>query len=296
VALADADLSPDLASADEIAGWMAARRCGSDMVTAGLVDRFRVTLGRPVSTDALVPLGLHWCLAPEATEADRLGPDGLPGDGGIIPPLRRLTGIMWGGGEIDFRHPLRIDDRVERVSRLAGLTEKSGRSGRLAFARLQHDYQVRGTTCVSEMQTIVFRQPVAAPAAEGPVVEEAWDFRRTVTPTPPMLFRFSALTFNPHRIHYDQPYATAVEHFPGLVVHGPLTAALLLDACAAQVGAGAIAHFRVKAERPAYCGDRLTLAGRIDGTEVALAALDEAGRAVMRGMATLHRQPEGEHG
>src|SRR6185437_8427308 len=105
-----------------------------------------------------------------------------------------------------------------------GLTEKSGRPGRLAFARLQHDYQVHGTTCISEVQTIVFRAPVAAPSAEGPVVEEPWDFRRSVTPTPPMLFRFSALTFNPHRIHYDHPYATAVEQFPGLVVHGPLTA------------------------------------------------------------------------
>jgi 3-methylfumaryl-CoA hydratase len=105
--------------------------------------------------------------------------------------------------------------------------------------------------------------------------------------TETMLFRFSALTFNSHRIHYDQPYATAVEHYPGLVVHGPLTAALLLDACAEQVGAAAIAQFRVKAERPAHCGIRLTLAGRIAGTEVALAALDEAGRTVMRGGATL---------
>lgn len=289
-------LSPDLASADEIAGWMAAHRGGSDVVTAGLADRFRVTLGRLPSTDALVPLGLHWCLAPEAIEADRLGADGLPADGGIIPPLRGLTGIMWGGGEVEFRHPLRLDDRVDRVSRLVGLTEKSGRSGRLAFARLQHDYRARGMTCVSEVQTIVYRTPVAAPSADGPVVEEAWDFRRTITPTPPMLFRFSALTFNPHRIHYDQPYATAVEHFPGLVVHGPLTAALLLDACAEQVGPGAIARFRVKAERPAYCGERMTLAGRIDGGEVTLAALDAAGRAVMRGTATLHRQQDGENG
>ncbi len=282
-------LSPDLASAEEIAGWMAACRSGSDVVTGSLIDRFRVTLGRPLSTDATVPLGLHWCLAPEVTPADDLGPDGLPADGGIIPPLHSLTGIMWGGGEIEFLQPLKRDDPVERVSRLIDLTEKSGRSGRLAFARLQHEYQARGVPCIREVQTIVFRAPVAAPSAEGPVVEERWDFRRTVTPTPPMLFRFSALTFNPHRIHYDQPYATAVEHFPGLVVHGPLTAALLLDACAEQVGADLIAQFRVKAERPAYCGDRLTLAGRIDGRDVALAALDQAGRAVMRGTATLHR-------
>jgi 3-methylfumaryl-CoA hydratase len=247
VALADGGLSSDLASVDEVAGWMAARRRGSDVVTAGLVDRFRVTLERPAAAGGPVPLGLHWCLAPEATEAEDMGPDGLPADGGIIPPLRSLTGIMWGGGEVQFRQPLRIDDAVERVSQLIGLSEKSGRSGRLAFARLQHEYAVRGTVCVSEVQTIVFRAPVTAPPAEGPVVEEHWDFRRTVTPTPPMLFRFSALTFNPHRIHYDQPYATAVEHFPGLVVHGPLTAALLLDACAEHVGAGAIAQFRVKA-------------------------------------------------
>jgi 3-methylfumaryl-CoA hydratase len=281
-------LSPDLASAEEIAGWMAAHRCGSDVVTAGLIDRFHVTLGRPVTPKTPVPLGLHWCLAPEATETDSLGPDGLPSDGGIIPTIRRLTGVMWGGGEINFLQSLRIDDRVERVSRLVGLTEKSGRSGRLAFARLQHDYHAHGTICVSEVQTIVFRAPVVAPPANGQVTEETWHFSRTVTLTAPMLFRFSALTFNAHRIHYDPPYATTVEQFPGLVVHGPLTAALMLDACAEQVGAAAIARFRVKAERPAYCGNRLILAGRVDGGEVTLAALDETGRAVMRGAATLH--------
>ncbi|HEV2677554.1 MAG TPA: MaoC/PaaZ C-terminal domain-containing protein [Aliidongia sp.] len=287
-------LSPDLASAGEVAAWQAARRGGNDVVTAGLVERFHATLGRPIlpgESGDPAPLGLHWCLAPEAVEADSLGPDGLPADGGIIPPIRILTGIMWGGGEIAFQQPLRVGDPVERVSRLVGLTEKNGRSGRLVFARLQHEYVVRGQACVSEVQTIAFRNPVAAPPPPGPDEQagETWDFSRTVTPTETMLFRFSALTFNPHRIHYDQPYATAVEHFPGLVVHGPLTAALLLDACAGHVGGEAVARFRVKAERPAYGGNRLTLAGRVAGEEVAMAALDEAGRVVMRGTATLRR-------
>jgi len=285
-------LSPDLATGGEIAAWMATIRPGTDVATGGLADRFRATLARPIAPVAEgdpAPLGLHWCLAPEVTAAESLGRDGLPDDGGIIPPIRLLTARMWGGGEISFSQPLRIDDRVERVSRLVCLTEKSGRSGRLVFARLQHDYRARGAICLTETQTIAFRDPsfVAAPAPDVAPLREAWDFSRTVTVTETMLFRFSALTFNSHRIHYDQPYATAVEHYPGLVVHGPLTAALLLDACAEQVGAAAIAQFRVKAERPAHCGIRLTLAGRIAGTEVALAALDEAGRTVMRGGATL---------
>jgi 3-methylfumaryl-CoA hydratase len=280
-------ISAELATAAEVAAWMAARHADQDVLTAGLVDRFRVMLGRGRSDDATVPLGLHMCLAPEAIEAEKLGPDGLPREGGWIPRLRLLTGVMYGGAAFEFLEPLRFGDTVERVSRLAGLTEKSGRSGRLAFARIRHEYRVAGALRIAETQTLLFRVPAAAPSVDGPVVHEPWDFRRSVTPTETMLFRYSALTFNPHRIHYDHPYATGVEHFPGLVVHGPLTATLLLDTCAEQVGAAGVRRFEVRAERPAYCDGALTLAGRIEGDTVTLAALDETGRAVMRATAEL---------
>ncbi len=273
---------------------MAARQHGSDTVTAGLVNRYRATLGWPAAVAAEgdpAPPGVHWCLAPETTEAGALGIDGLPVAGGIIPPIRRLTSRMWAGGEIAFGEPLRVGDPVERVSRLVALAEKSGRSGRLVFATLQYDYRVAGTTRVAETQTIAFRDPAAAaPHARAPLAEspaEDWDFSRTVTTDSTMLFRFSALTFNPHRIHYDHPYATAAEGYPGILVHGTLTAALLLDVCASHVGTAAIAGFRVKAERPAFCGIRLTLSGRVRDAGIELVAIGNGGEVVMRGSATL---------
>lgn len=289
-------IASEFASAEEIVAWMDARHHGTDVVTPALMNRFRATLGRaPMQavTGDPAPLGLHWCLAPEIVEEADLGSDGLPARGGIIPPIRRLTSRVWAGGTLQFHRPLRAGGQVERASRLTGLAEKSGGSGRLVFAGFQYEYRVDGAICVSETQTVAFRDP-AIPALPptripGEKHNERWDFSRVVLATAPMLFRFSALTFNSHRIHYDLPYATAIEGHPGLLVHGPLTAALLLDACADHLGYSAVAAFRARAERPAYCGAQLMLAGRIGATEVELAAIDEAGNTVMRGSATLRR-------
>lgn len=298
MALADAPrplpIASEFAGAAEVAAWMQARHHGTDIVTPALMNRFRATLGRappPAFVGEPAPLGLHWCLAPEIVEDADIGSDGLPARGGVIPPIRQLTSRVWASGTLEFRRPLRAGDRVERASRLTGLAEKSGSSGRLVFAGFQHEYRADGAICVSETQTVAFRDPAVPVLPPTHVPDErrneSWDFSRVVLATAPMLFRFSALTFNSHRIHYDLPYATAIEGHPGLLVHGPLTAALLLDACADHLGTSAVAAFRVRAERPAYCGARLTLAGRIGPTDVELAAIDEAGNTVMRGSAVL---------
>lgn len=289
-----ASLSPDLATPQDVAAWLAIRQRGTDVVTAALVDRFRATLGRAIVPGAAgdtAPLGLHWCLAPEVTAADDLGPDGLPARDGIMPTIPRLPSRMWAGSDIEVTRPLRIGDQVERRSQLVGLAEKAGRSGRLVFARFRSDYRVDNATCIAETQTIVYREPAVAAGAPGTQDHRAEppDCRRTIALTPPMLFRFSALTFNPHRIHYDQPYATATELYPGLVVQGTLTASLLLDLGAEAAGGAAIRSVRVRAERPVFCGDRLTLASWANATGLDLTASNQVGDVVMQGSATLDR-------
>ncbi len=280
----------DVVSPETLRAWAAERHVAHDVVTPALVDRYLVTLGhRPqgLKPGAPAPLGLHWCLGPEAAPLEDLGADGLPARGGIIPPVP-LAARMWAGGDLDFAAPLRVGDAVERVARLSSLTEKSGRAGRLAFLGIDYDYRVDGAVRLHEVQRFVCRDPVplaadtAAPEDDGP-----WDFRRRVATSAPMLLRFSSLTFNPHRIHYDLPYATQTEGYPGLLVHGTLTAALLLDTCAAAVGAEAIAAATLRARRPAFCGTVLTLAGRRRPDGIGLVALDGDGLTVMDGAATL---------
>ncbi len=280
----------DLVSPEALRAWQAERHVTHDVVTPALVDRYLVTLGhRPqgLKPGAPAPLGLHWCLGPEAAAMEDLGPDGLPERGGIIPPVP-LAARMWAGGDLDFAAPLRVGDAVERVAALSTLTEKAGRAGRLAFLGIDYDYRVDGAVRLHEVQRIVCREPApldlgqAAPEHDGP-----WAFRRRVATSAPMLLRFSSLTFNPHRIHYDLPYATGTEGYPGLLVHGTLTAALLLDTCAAAVGIEAIARVTLRARRPAFCGTVLTLAGQRGPDVIRLVALDGDGLTVMDGSATL---------
>jgi 3-methylfumaryl-CoA hydratase len=235
-------------------------------------------------------------VAKDAVAHDTIRPDGLAEGASLYPQLPRLGSVMWGGGSMEFSTPLRTGDEVTRVSRLVALDEKTGRAGRLVFARLESELKVGDVLRVRETETIAFREPsplgIAAEATATPDLrEQAWDFRREVQTDTVMLFQFSALTFNTHRIHYDQPYATQVEKYPGLLVHGPLTALLLLDTCAEEVGRDRIASLTVRAQRPVFVGTLLTLAGRRvqDGERagVELAALDDDGRPVMFGTVKL---------
>jgi len=279
----------DLVSPETLRAWQAQHHVVSDVVTQALVDRYLVTLGhRPqgMKHGAVAPLGLHWCLAPEAAAAEDLGPDGLPAQGGIIPPVP-LAARMWAGGDLDFTAPLRVGDAVERTAVVSSLTEKAGRAGRLAFLGIDYDYRVGGEVRLHEVQRFVCRDPVPLDIGGVPTDEGPWAFRRRVETSGTMLLRFSSLTFNPHRIHYDMAYATQAEGYPGLLVHGTLTAALLLDTCAAAVGAEAIAAVSVRARRPAFCGTVLTLAGQRHADGIRLVALDGDGLTVMDGTATL---------
>lgn len=241
----------------------------SDVVTASLASRFLVTLGHPwrdFSTGDEAPLGLHWCLAPEILEGGDLAPDGIATNG--IIPMLDLPRRMWAGGTVHLLAPLRIGDSVVRQSAVRDVSHREGRSGRLIFVRIGHDYLVDGMVRIREGQTIVYRE-ANAPAAVRPHEENKADgapqdstVLRSVETTEAMLFRFSALTFNAHRIHYDRDYAMALEGYSGLLVHGTLTASLMLDAYAKTMPQGRPSFFTIRALAPISCGSRLSISGQ----------------------------------
>jgi 3-methylfumaryl-CoA hydratase len=191
------------------------------------LDDTRTTIG---NGDPLPPIW-HWCYFLEAAPQSTLGPDGHPPRGGFMPPVA-LPRRMFAGGRSKFIAPLRIGAPARQTAEIKSVVEKEGRSGQLCFVTVTYTTEQDGTTCIEEGRDYVYREegaPVSAPEPVElpPVPEGSWS--RTITPDPVMLFRYSALTFNGHRIHYDQSYVTQVEHYPGLIVHGPLIATSLLE-------------------------------------------------------------------
>jgi 3-methylfumaryl-CoA hydratase len=186
-----------------------------------------------------------------------VGPDGHPARGGFLPPVP-LPRRMWAGSRIEFLRPLSVGAEVERRSTVMSVATKTGRSGPLVFVTVEHVYRTSAGEAVREEQDLVYRgisQDSSAAASEPSTPEQApaqADRTRLVEPSPVLLFRFSALTFNGHRIHYDRSYAAGVEGYPGLVVHGPLQAALLLDLATAMRGGAPPKHFAFRARRPLF--------------------------------------------
>lgn len=221
---------------DHLAGWIGREETVEDVVTPGLVERFRATFGDLLSADDRhAPLGLHWCLSPPAVALDELGPDGHPARGGFLPPVP-YPNRMWAGGAVTFHAPLSAGDAVCRHSRIGAVTPRQGRSGPLVFVSVEHRHSVGGELRISERQDIVYRP--AGPPPPAPVPCSA--MQGAFVADPVMLFRYSAMTFNGHRIHYDYPYVTGTEGYAGLVVHGPLQATLLMHAAVEALGSPAI--------------------------------------------------------
>lgn len=237
--------------------WIGRQEIGEDVVGLALARRFHATLDRPGAMPAVgdvVPPLLHFCLAlPEVATAG-LGADGHPARGGFLPPVP-LPRRMWAGGAVTFHGDLRVGDRIRRVSTVADVTLKDGRSGPLCFVAVDHRIEVDGVAVVEERQDIVYRgaDPSSAPPLVAAPPAEPGTHRRAVAASTPLLFRYSALTFNAHRIHYDRPYATAVEGYPGLVVQGPLQATLLAD-FAAEIGGRRPDRFDFRGRAPLFDG------------------------------------------
>lgn len=275
--------------------WLGREERRTDRLDPRLVARWCATLDR-TAPPAAVPQGLHWCLClPDAPTA-KLGPDGHPlrddSPDSFLPPIA-LPRRMWASSKVEFVRPLRLDEAIERISRVMSVAEKTGGSGKLVFVDVAHETLGDGELAVREVQSLVYREaaptgaaPVPQPIGEAAFDPSGWHAHRVVVPGEPLLFRYSALTFNSHRIHYDLPYATGEEGYRGLVVHGPLTATLLLQLAARHFGENRLKTFDFRAVSPAICGEALHLVVRGDGTGIVLGAFAGDGREVMRASAS----------
>jgi 3-methylfumaryl-CoA hydratase len=281
------------ASLATLQDWIGRTETLADEITAAPVRALSATLDRddplPQSGTSLPPLW-HWLYFLPTYRAAEIGPDGHAKRGGFLPPVP-LPRRMWAGGRLqwDNANPLRVGDAVRRISRIASVTHKSGRSGDLVFVTVFHEVHNATGLSLTEEHDIVYRAaalPGEAPPAPMPAEGNAvWQRERT--PDEVLLFRYSALTFNGHRIHYDRRYVTEVEGYPGLIVHGPLIATLLVDLVRRNAPGAALRRFEFKALRPAFDGRAMRVNGRPEANNVALWAQDHEGWLTMKASAEI---------
>ena len=278
-------------SFEHLRGWVGKKEVRSDSLTAWPIAALAATLDEPelaVDIGSPVPNGWHWIFFLEAKPASELGSDGHPKRGGFLPPVP-LPRRMWAGGRLEFIQPLKIGDPITRESEILSVELKSGRSGTLVFVTVRHTIKAAGTIAIIEEQDIVYREAAQKgeplPPGKPAPGNAAWS--RRVMPDSTLLFRYSALTFNGHRIHYDKDYATNEEHYPGLVVHGPMQATLLLDLCR-QNARRTLKQFEYRAQHPLFAGRAFTVNGNFDAaaSQADLWTANDAGNYAMRGTAS----------
>jgi 3-methylfumaryl-CoA hydratase len=281
-------VSPTL-DLEHLRSWIGRTDSASDLVTPQLVRALRATLfmdpGKP-GTDDLAPLTVHWCLAQPVAPMSALSPDGHPARGGFLPPVP-LPRRMWAGGQLAFEDRIRVGDDVTRASRIADVSLKTGSTGALCFVKVEHTITTARGVAIRERQDIVYRdvaapgqKPAAAPAPAAP-----GKHRRVHMADPVLLFRYSALTFNGHRIHYDRDYVTKVEGYPGLVFHGPLQAALLTEYAAELHGNTGPKTFDYRGVNPLFDGAEFSLNANETASGIELWTANNAGTPTMKATA-----------
>jgi 3-methylfumaryl-CoA hydratase len=275
----------------ELKAWVGRRASVDDVAALSPVAALSATLDRndppPKSGDSLPPLW-HWLYFLEAKAASELGPDGHPKRGGFLPPVP-LPRRMWAGSRLSFLKPIPLGAPIRRDSEILKVETKEGRTGTLVFVTVKHLIVCSGATAIDEEHDIVYRNaPKPGDAASPPKpapTDGTW--ARALTPDAVLLFRYSALTFNGHRIHYDHPYVTQVEGYPGLVVHGPLQATLMLDLVRRQRPDAKVTRFSFRALSPVFADRPLSVGGRPAGEKIALWVANDTGTLAMEGEAVL---------
>ncbi len=248
---------------NDYSAWIGRAEESRDRVTSGPLDRLAATLDRDDPRardgDAVPPLG-HWLFFLPDIRQSEIGPDGHPKRGGFLPPVHELPRRMWAGSRISFPGNIHVGDAIVRRSVIQSVTTKEGASGPLVFVTVRHEIGREGeAAAILDEHDIVYRG-LAAPAAKASSKKaEPGAWRRELVPDAVQLFRYSALTFNGHRIHYDRDYVTREEGYPGLVVHGPLTATLLVDLVHRNVPTARIEQFSVRAVSPLFDGNRMSV-------------------------------------
>ncbi len=242
--------------------WLGRSETVTEVLSLTVIDRICATLNQPrLSANDHLPHLWQWCFFQSTLPACDLGRDGHPALGGFLPPAEGRN-RMWAGGRLKFLQPLLADQSAERKSTIIAITEKEGGTGKLLFVTLKHLYVQHGQVCIEEEQDIVYREP-SPPKTQSRQAKHVADWQERHDPTTTDLFRYSAVTYNGHRIHYDFNYATEVEGYSGLVTHGPLIATLSLQAFKNANPEAHIHEFSYRGVRPIICGQAFTVAGRI---------------------------------
>ena len=276
---------------DHLRQWIGRTSEASDIVTAQLVKGLRATLfqeiGEPKPGEA-APFTVHWCLAQPVFAMSMLSADGHPTRGGFLPPVP-LPRRMWAGGELQFFDPLRVGDDTTRKSRISDVAVKTGSTGQLCFVSVEHEMTTPRGTAIRERQDIVYRgmeSTQSATPAKTPPPPPVAKHRETHMADPVLLFRYSALTFNGHRIHYDRDYVTRVEGYPGLIFHGPLQAAFIVELAAKLHGGTPPKKFSYRGVQPLFEGAEFSVNANDNGTALELWTANSTGQPTMKGTAT----------
>lgn len=280
-------------AASNVMDWIGRTEDTVDYTTPSGVARMSATLDRddppPRNGDPLPP-GWHWIYFNATPLARNIRPDGHPLLGDFWPPVG-LPRRMFAGARMTFHKPLKLGEEVNRRAEITSITEKEGRNGRLAFVGLRVAFEGSEGIAITEEQDIVYR-PEPGPNDQPPPPQsppENPTFSRVLTPDPVLLFRFSAMTFNGHRIHYDHPYVTGVEKYAGLVVHGPLMAILMVDLLRREIPDldHRLESFSYRGMRPVTATGDITIAALQDGNTISTWVTDIEGYIGMKGEATL---------
>ncbi|SHI08104.1 FAS1-like dehydratase domain-containing protein [Marivita hallyeonensis] len=256
-----------------VIAWQGRTENNAGLVSQQTAAQLHATLGSreepaPINGDPLPPLW-HWCGFPPLAPMEELGPDGHPRLGSFLPPIR-LDRRMWAGGALRFHAPLHVGEPLQRRSVVRGITEKDGASGPMVFVTVDHAIYGERGLAIEERQDIVYLPiPDSYTPPKPRQMPETPNATNTVPMPETLLFRYSALTFNAHRIHYDKAYAKDIEHYPGLVVHGPLQATLLMQLAVEKAGRTP-EDFHFRGVHPMFAGTDLDLAAVEDDGALAL--------------------------
>ena len=279
--------------------WIGNQQSCSDVVSKNAIIALAATLDHKHTTidDGIaLPELWHWLYFLNPAKQSELGADGHPIKGNFLPPIK-LPRRMWAGSQFQFHHPIVVGDRIHRLSTIENITKKSGRSGELIFVKVKHEISIseKERLALTEYHDIVYREAPPTPSTkansrtEDTLASLDFDWRLEINADETLLFRYSALTFNSHRIHYDRRYVTQIEGYPGLVVHGPLIATLLLDGMTQQLGKQSIAEFKFTALKPLFDTHPFFVCGKLAGDQrsVNLWATDHRNQLTMQATVTL---------
>lgn len=276
---------------DYLDQWVGKTERVRDLVTARPVASLAATLDRhadfPKDSDPL-PYLWHWLYLLPCHDASEIGGDGHAKLGGFLPPIP-LPRRMWAGSRFEFGTPLQVGETIERESRIKSIKIKQGKSGTLGFVEVAHAIAGDRGGRLLEEHDIVYREPPRenAPARDPVRAPDNAEWTVTINPDPVLLFRYSAMTFNGHRIHYDRDYCRDVEHYDGLVVHGPLIATLLLEHAARRVPGLSLSRFSFRAVSPTLDTRPFQVSGRKDGKQLSLWASSMEGELAMQALAEI---------